>query len=156
MCQKSLSGHIRLSCKKLIAGRTNRIVMHTLRHSCPIALLYHNLLSGQIKSHCKTLTTNRTNRIAMPLRCCVMRRCQDKSDHISIETCNVFYCAAVSSSDIFETQQFQLCARKKIGAKYKCNTLCELSTFKCSPALVLKCRLDMPIYGKFVSNEHVK
>ena len=55
MCQKSLSGHIRSYCLKLIASRTNRVVMHRSRDSCSNALLCHNLLSGQIRSYFKKL-----------------------------------------------------------------------------------------------------
>ena len=37
------------------------------------------------------------------MRRCAITRCLDKSDRIGKETCYVFYCAAVSSSDIFKT-----------------------------------------------------
>ena len=39
----------------------------------------------------------------MQLRRCAISRRVEKSDRISIETCYVFHCAAVSSSDIFQT-----------------------------------------------------
>ena len=74
MCQKSLSGHIRLYCKRLIASRTNRVAMHGLRASCSSVPLCHNLLSGQIRSYCKKLIASRTNCIVIPLRRCVRRR----------------------------------------------------------------------------------
>ena len=49
------------------------------------------------------LIASRINRIVMPLRRCVIRCCLDKLDRISLEACYVFYCAVVSSSDIFGT-----------------------------------------------------
>ena len=100
VCQKLLSKHIRLYCKKLIASRTNRIVMHRLRASYANATLSPYLLSEQIRSYCKKLITSWTNRIAMQLRRCLICRHLDKSDRIGIETCCVFHCAVVSSSDI--------------------------------------------------------
>ena len=49
-----------------------------------------------------------TNRIVMfryvtvaPMRRCVRTGCLDKSDRIGMETCYMFHCAAVSSSDTF-------------------------------------------------------
>ena len=38
-----------------------------------------------------------------PMRRCVITCCLDKSGRIGIETCYVFHCTAVSSSDIFAT-----------------------------------------------------
>ena len=85
----------------MIASRTNGIVMHRLRPSFSNALLCHNLLSREIRSYCKKLIAGRTKSIVIPLRRCVIRRRLDKSDRIDIETCYVFHCATVSSSDIF-------------------------------------------------------
>ena len=48
----------------------------------------------------------------MPLRRCVIRRRLDKSDCIGIETCYVFHCAAVSSTDIFKTAVSISCTKK--------------------------------------------
>ena len=66
----------------------------------------------------KSLIASRTNRIVMhryvpvaPLHRCVITCYLDKSDCIGIETCYVFHCAAVSSSDILE-QLFQLRTKK--------------------------------------------
>ena len=64
------------------------------------------------KSDCisKSLIASKTNRTVMcrnvplaPMRRCVITCCLDKSDRIGIETCYVFHCTAVSSSDIFGT-----------------------------------------------------
>ena len=75
--------------------------MHRLRASCSNPPLCHNLLSRQIRSYSKTLFVYRIDCIVMPLRRYVIRSPCDKSDRIGIETCYVFHCAAVSSSDIF-------------------------------------------------------
>ena len=90
MCQKSLSGHIRSYCKKLIASRTNRIVMHRLRARCSNVPLCHSLLSEQMRLYCKTSIASRTNRIAMPLHRYFIRHRLDKSDRNGIETCYAF------------------------------------------------------------------
>ena len=107
MCQQS--GYIRFYCEKLIASKTNRIVMHRLRVSCSNAPLCLELLSGQIRSYCIKLIFSRTNRIVMPLRRCVITCCLDKSDRIGIETC---YCmcftAPLCHHRIFSEQLFQL------------------------------------------------
>ena len=69
MCQKSLSEHIRLYCKKLIASRTNRIVMH---RALLVALL-----------HC----------------CSICRYLgKSKPDRIGIVTCSAFHYADMSSN----------------------------------------------------------
>ena len=132
MCQKSLSGQIRSHCKKLIARRTNLIVMHRLRTSYYDALLCHNLLSGQIRSYCKKLIASRTNRIVMPLRRCVIRPRLDKSDRIGIETCYVFHCSAISSWDTFEIAVSILLREKDLGGKFRCNTPVKHNRNSCS------------------------
>ena len=63
-----------------------------------------------------------TNRIVMPLRRCIIRRPLDKSDRIAIETCHVVHCAAVSSSDIFETAGIILRTKKDWHLQERCNT----------------------------------
>ena len=102
----SLSDQIRWHCKIMIASGTNCIVTRS-RFNAPMCKM---LLSGQIRLYCKKLTASWTKRTFMhkyvtvaPMLLCVMSYCQDKSDRIGIETCNVFHCAAVSSSDVFET-----------------------------------------------------
>ena len=50
-----------------------------------------------------------------PMRRCVITYCLDKSGRIDIETCNVFYYAAVSSSNIFETAVLNLRTKKDWG-----------------------------------------
>ena len=94
--------------KKLTVSKTNRIVMHrhVLLASLRCCFIHHCLdKSDRIA---KSLIGNRSNCIAMqryvpvaPMIRCVIICCLDKSDRIGIETCYVFHCAAVSSSDIF-------------------------------------------------------
>ena len=81
----SAAGQIKSYRKKLIANRTNCILM-------------------------KAVVSNRTNRIVIHrlLVSCsnaphIIICCLDKSDRIGIDTCYVFHCAAVASTDIFRT-----------------------------------------------------
>ena len=53
----------------------------------------------------------------MPLCRCVICRRLNIPDRIGIETCYVFHCTAVSSSDIFGPAVSILCT-KKIAGKY--------------------------------------
>ena len=110
MCQKLLSGQIRSYCKKLTASRASRIVMH--KHVLLVSLrcCFKHRCLDKLDRIAKCLIANRTNLIVMhrnvpvtPMARCVITCCLDKSDRVSIETCHVFYCAAVSSSDVFGT-----------------------------------------------------
>ena len=68
-----------------------------------------DVLTNQIALR-KDMIASKTNRIVMHrhgllalMRRCVKCCCLDKSDRIGVETYNMFQCAALSSSDIFET-----------------------------------------------------
>ena len=80
--RRSLSGQIRSYCKKLVASRTNRIVM---KNCC------------QQPDKC----------IVMPLRRCVIRCRLDKSNRIGKETCMCFT-APLHNHRIFSVQLFRL------------------------------------------------
>ena len=111
MWQKSLSGHIRLYCKSCLS--VSKSFHNALRRtSYCTAPMCQKSLSGHIRSYCKKLIVCGTNRIEMPLRRCITRRPLNKSDCIAIETCHVFHCAAVSSSDIFGTAVLILRTKK--------------------------------------------
>ena len=131
-CAKSrcLGGPDRIA-KKLTASRTNRIVMH--RHVLLVSLrccFIHRCLD---KSDwiAKSLIASRTNCIVMhrnvpvaSMHRCVITCYLDNLDPIGIKTYYVFYCAAVSSSDIFGTAVFV--HEKRFGEKVQYSSKAQL------------------------------
>ena len=110
ICRKRLYGRIRSNCKKPIASRTNRIVMHSHVLRASLRCCFIHFCLDQSDRITKSLIASRANRIVMrgyvpiaPMRRCVITCCLDISNRMDIETYYVFHCAAMSSSDIFGT-----------------------------------------------------
>ena len=118
--QKSLTGQIRSYCIKLTASKTNRVVIHMYELLVLLRCCFIHRCLDKSDRIAKSLIASQTNRIVMhrnvpvaPMRRCVITCCLDKSDLIGMETCYVFHCTAVSSSDIFGTNNFNSAQEKR-------------------------------------------